>query len=161
VKEGAILYKRSLGRAVKGLAFPLVLVIALSIIFIQALNNQNFTKAALLFFVILIFFIPNLCLFLNHWRFSNGTCISFGDKLLTIIQRGRVVEVPSNADIKFEEFRTYREGLIGPLKYWQIQVKGETFLISNIIISKAKFDRYFWNRIEERRVLWPLMKYSR
>jgi hypothetical protein len=31
------------------------------------------------------------------------------------------------------------------------------FYISNIIISKSDFDRFFWNKIEEKTKGWPKM----
>lgn len=118
---------------------------------------DNFWELTVILLVAGIFTIPTLLILLNHYKYSKETILEIVNKTVTI-HSGDESETFNFDEIKnITEYHAYKGTPFGVLEYWRIETITHIFYISGLVISKSDFDRFFWNKIEEKTKVWPKM----
>jgi hypothetical protein len=153
--QASRVYERSLFRAMSIMWAPLLF--AIFVFSGLKLSPRSLSSMEFIFVLVMvgIYTVPHLVLLINHWKHSEGTSVSILGKDIEIINPGKKITLPIKYIDKIEEFRvSYRYEF---LHYWKINAGGDVFIVSNLVMPKSAFDRYFWNKIEEKIVRWPRM----
>lgn len=152
------IYLSTIGRLLSLWILPLIVLAFASWLFIDFTSSlRNSFRYVWLF----LFFFPSFCffafLFFNHLKHANQTRLTiFIDKEMIIEQYGRRQQL-SFSEIQEITERSISKFLWSGVFYWKIKTVDQVFIISSLTISRANFERYFYNRTDQQTDFFPVL----
>lgn len=150
-----VTHKMSLMRIGSILITPLVITIFS--LFMFSIGKDGSTAPLLVFCTVV--FLPYLCIIGSYWKYALGVVLNYENKNVTIQYPNETIKFSYDEIQTIIEYHGFAVGRVTrDFKYWCIQTKKGNFIITILTVSPLDFERMFWNKIEEKPVLWPSIK---
>lgn len=150
-----VTYQISLTRIFSILINP-VLIAAILLFVFSIGKNVNMMLPFVFCMAILL---PYICIIISYWRHAQGVVLKCENKRITIRYPNETFSFTRDEIKKVTEYHGYILARVTrDFKYWCIVTEERNYIITFLTVSPLNFERLFWNKIEQKSVLWPSIK---